>query len=242
MPGWVWIEGTINASPKEVFDYFADDSDKLSYLMPSARVVKVLERTALPNGGRRVRLILNLGGREHDVVSVDTEYQPYTLLRGRSWGPTGTIETEKKFSESNGRTRIVWRYRVAERKGLMSRLNGALMPSYLRLSARLGLLGILARARAALEPVPQPQPVTEPTWVGVHMPTPVGVRFGWVTSAIWGIALVAVVADGMFASLMALDWRVVLAGLVPTMVVLMILVDALAWLALRILPNRLPDT
>ena len=246
MAGWVWIEGNIHAPIKDVFEYFADDTDKLSYLLPSTRVVNILERTRLPNGGERIHMILNVSGREHDVVGEDTEYQPFTLLRGRSSGPAGTVESEKRFYESNGRTRVVWGYRVTELKGLMRRLNGWLMPSYLQLSARLSLLGMLARARAALEPVPRTHPVTEPAWVGVHMPPPAGVRFGWATWAVWGIAfavgLTALTVAANVWPAVALDWKVEAAALIPGVAVLMLLAEGLAWVALRILPNALVDT
>lgn len=244
--GWVWVEGTINAPAKDVFGYFADDTDKLPYLLPSTRVIQVLERTRLANGGQRVRVLLNIGQRQHDVVSEDTEYEPYTLLRGWSAGPTGTVEAEKRFSEANGRTRMGWGYRVTGRKRFLSRLIGRLMPSNAQLAMRLALFGVLARARAALEPFPQGQTATEPAWLGVHVPPPVSVRFGWATTAVWGIgfgaALIAIAIASIVWPAVASDWRLEAASVIPFTAVLLLLVEGLSWAALRALPSSLPDT
>lgn len=244
--GWVWVEATINASAKDVFEYFADDTDKLSYLLPSTKVVQVLERTRLPNGGQRVRATLSIGGRRHDVLGEDTEYQPYALLRGWSAGSAGTVESEKRFSAAGGRTRMVWGYRVTERKGFVRRLTGRLMPSNLQLATRLGLLGMLARARAALEPFPQPETVTEPAWLGVHLPPPVRVRFGWAISAVWGIgfaaALMAITVASIAWPAVAFDWKVEAAAVIPLAAVVLVFVELVSWLALRALPSSLPAT
>jgi hypothetical protein len=80
--GWTWVEGTINAPPQAVFEWFADDSDHLPLIVPQVRVVGPVERERLANGGLRMRARLKFLWTTREVVAEDTAYEPYTLLRG----------------------------------------------------------------------------------------------------------------------------------------------------------------
>lgn len=246
MAGWNWVECTINAPAKNVFEFFADDSDKLPYLVPSASVVRVLEREKLPNGGQRTRAIINVGFRQLEVASEDTEYVPFTLLRCRETGPSMIVESERRFSEVDGRTRLISGSRVVEQSGFLGRLSAELMPAYGELSTRLARLGMLARARAALEPVPQPQAVTDPAWIRAQMPPPVTVGFGWVR---WAVLATGLAAGLTAVTLLSVVWpplaqqpALEAATFFPFMAVLLIALQAASWVALRFVPISLPDT
>jgi hypothetical protein len=243
MAGWTWVECNINAPAKDVFDYFSDDTDKMSYLIPSAKVLNVLERERLPNGGQRVRLIMKIGAVTHEVAAEDTEFRPYSLLRGWSSGPSGTVESEKRFSEAGEHTHLVWGARVTKRRGIVPRLVSFLLPATTELMSRLTRLDALARARAALEPWPQRQAATEPAWVEPHMPPPVRAPFAWLR---WGVWFVSVIASLAILTAVALLWPDLLFNFWLQCVLLVVVftgaLQLVSWAALRLVRWRLPDT
>lgn len=242
MAGWTWAECVINAPAQSVFEYFADDTDKLSYLLPGARIVNILERERLPNGGQRIRLVLKVGVHTHEVVSEDVEFRPFTFMRGRTSGPAGTVDSEKRLSESNGRTNLVWGFSRFTGKWSVHRVLQMLAPASTALSLRSSTLGALARARAALEPQPQPQIVTEPAWAAARVPPTPGDPYVWVR---WATTLLAwlIVMTGI--SLLKVEWLVL-----PNLALSFVLIvggfwltrEALSWVALQFVPTRLPDS
>ena len=242
MAGWSWVECSINAPAKDVFEYFSDDTDKLSYLMPTASVLNVLERERLPHGGQRVRLVMKVGPVTQEVAAEDTDYVPYSLLRGRSSGPSGTIESEKRFTEEGGRTRLVWGTRVARRRGL-ARVVATLLPASTELTMRLLRLDTLARARAALEPWARPHVANEPAWVAPHMPPPVAAPLGWVKWAAWVGAAVTTLAVLIPATLL---WPFLRRNIWLQPVVLvsgyLLATQLVSLVALRLVRWKLPDS
>jgi hypothetical protein len=245
MDDWTWVEGTINAPPQAVFEWFADDSDHLPLIVPQVRVVGPVERERLANGGLRMRARLKFLWTTYEVVAEDTAYEPYTLLRGLTQGGASVVESEKRFTPVPGGTHMVWGTRLAK-LGFSSRLIRLLLPAYTRLSARISLLKGLARSRAALEVAPQARTVTEPGWAAVRVPTPTPVPFAWLRlgSLLTGV-VIALVIDTALEIIwppLFIDQVLHLASYGIYMVLVVLCVQLLSMVALRLVPTRLPDS
>ena len=242
---WTWVEGTIDAPPQAVFEFFADDSDKLMFLVPQARVVGTPEREKLPNGGQRIRLRMNVLWRTREVVSEDTAFEPYSLLRGWSRSRTLAVEGEKRFIPTAAGTHIVWGSHMIERRGLISKLGVFLTPAYGRLSNRIGLLRLLARSRAALEVSPAPQAVTEPSWTAARVAAPTAVPFAWMRLAVFAVAvsasLVLVLTFQVIWPPLSFTPALQAVGFLAYMAIALVSMQLLSLAALKIVPTRLPD-
>jgi Polyketide cyclase / dehydrase and lipid transport len=242
--GWTWVEGTINAPPQAVFEWFADDSDKLPFIVPQVSVVGPVEKERLANGGLRMRARLKFLWRTREVVGEDTAYEPYTLLRGWTRSGASVVEVEKRFTPVPGGTHMVWGTRLAK-GGFSSKLNRLLAPAYTRLWTRISLLQSMARSRAALEVAPQAQAVTEPSWIAARMPAPTPVPFAWLRL---GALLIGIVIALVIDTVVEIVWPPLMVGqplhvasYVVYLALVVLCVQLLSLVGLRLVPARLPD-